>query len=108
MDYDYGFDERRAELRELAFIDESADYEVDQASICVDEKGTFYLLTASGCSCWSGEYEEEQYRLVSPNGEVIEVTNMRKFCAEQGLSPSKMCLVVQGKQSQHKGWKNGL
>ena len=31
MDYDYGFDERRNELRELAFIDESANYEVDQA-----------------------------------------------------------------------------
>ena len=55
------FDDRRNELRELAFIDESADYEVDQTSICVDEEGTFYLLTASGCSCWSGEYEEERF-----------------------------------------------
>ena len=61
MDYDYGFDERRAELRELAFIDESANYEIDQASICVDEEGTYYLLTASGCSCWMGEYSEEQF-----------------------------------------------
>jgi len=57
----YDFDNRRNELRELAFIDESADYEVDQTSICVDEDGTFILLTASGCSCWSGEYEEEQF-----------------------------------------------
>lgn len=55
------FDGRRNELRELAFINESADYEVDQTSICVDEEGAFYLLTASGCSCWSGEYEEEQF-----------------------------------------------
>lgn len=57
----YDFDNRRNELRELAFIDESADWEVDQTSICVDEEGTFYLLTASGCSCWSGEYEEERF-----------------------------------------------
>jgi hypothetical protein len=61
MDYDYGFDERRNELRELAFIDQSANYEVDQTSICVDEEGTYYLLTASGCSCWCGEYNEEQF-----------------------------------------------
>ncbi len=57
----YDFDGRRNELRELAFIDESADWEVDQTSICVDEEGTFYLLTASGCSCWSGEYDEEKF-----------------------------------------------
>lgn len=55
------YDNRRNELRELAFIDESQPYEVDQAGIYVDEDGTFILLTASGCSCWEGDYNEEQF-----------------------------------------------
>lgn len=55
------YEERASQLRELAFIDESQPYEVDQTGIYVDESGVFVLLTASGCSCWEGEYNEEQF-----------------------------------------------
>lgn len=46
----------------LASIDESAPYEIDVSEIYYNtEKNNFVLMTASGCSCWSGEYEEEFY-----------------------------------------------
>ena len=52
--------DRIAELTCLADIDESRDYEVDMSGIYTD--GTkFYFITASGCSCWSGEYDETVY-----------------------------------------------
>ena len=47
----------------VAQLDESADYEVDMSEIFYDKKKKEYLLiTATGCSCWSGEYESETYK----------------------------------------------
>jgi len=44
----------------IAAIDESESYEVDITEIFKvgDE---FVLLTASGCSCWGGEYETRAF-----------------------------------------------
>lgn len=54
------YDRERKELVELAVLDESADYEVDITEIHYNPTTKkFHLITASGCSCWSGEYEEE-------------------------------------------------
>ncbi len=47
---------------ELSSVDESECYEVDIAEIwyrSVD--GRFLLRTASGCSCWDGEYDREEF-----------------------------------------------
>lgn len=54
--------ERLKSLKQLAFVDESYPYEVDEAGIYLNEQtGQFYLITASGCSCWDGEYDEEVF-----------------------------------------------
>lgn len=54
--------DRPIELRILSSVDEADPYEVDEAHIGVDAAtGKFVLLTASGCSCWDGEYDEEVY-----------------------------------------------
>lgn len=54
--------DRVEELIELAFISEADDYEIDQAGIYFDPATKRYaLLTASGCSCWDGEFDEEQF-----------------------------------------------
>lgn len=45
------------------------------------------------------------YTLVSPTGELVTFTNMTKFCKENNLSKSKLCLVAQGKRNHHQGWK---
>ena len=57
MDYD----DRTAQLTELAFLDESESYEVDYTFIGLDAAGKFVLLTASGCSCWDGDYDEATF-----------------------------------------------
>lgn len=46
------------------------------------------------------------YTLVSPCGEIVSITNMRKFCREnnENLDPSAMCGVYHGRVRQHKGW----
>jgi len=43
--------------------------------------------------------------LISPDDVVYGVKNMKEFCKNQNLSPSKMSEVVNEKKSQHKGWK---
>lgn len=49
-----GYDERVKQLEELAFIDQSADYETDYNGIYYDKKAPagkrFVLIQAAGCS----------------------------------------------------------
>jgi hypothetical protein len=57
----YDFYSRVEELQELAFLDESADWETDYFGIYYDFKNEkFSFISACGCSCWGGEYEEIQ------------------------------------------------
>lgn len=54
--------DRQKELKELVSIDEADVYEVDGVGIYLDEKsGKFVLLSASGCSCWDGEFDEAEF-----------------------------------------------
>lgn len=43
----------------LATLDQSQSYEVDVTEIWKSPDGRIQLVTASGCSCWSGEYDIE-------------------------------------------------
>jgi hypothetical protein len=53
--------DRQNELRQLAFRDEADSYEVDETGIYTDGN-IFYILSASGCSCWeSDEYDEVSF-----------------------------------------------
>lgn len=60
----YGYNEEKIAQENgwtlMAFIDESQPYEVDQTAIYASENG-FILATASGCSCWAGEWDVERY-----------------------------------------------
>lgn len=47
----------------------------------------------------------KSYSLVSPSGDVIEVTNMASFCRQHDLSNAKMCEVVRGRRYKYKGWR---
>lgn len=48
----------------------------------------------------------KHWTMVSPEGEVVEVYNMTKFCEENGLHSSHMMDVAKAKPyyNQHKGW----
>lgn len=56
--------------------------------------------------CYQRAREAQQgtYDLLSPDGDLIRVINMKAFCKAHNLSPSKMCLVVNGKRTHHRGW----
>lgn len=45
----------------IASIDESEQYEVDQTAIYKNGK-EFVLATATGCSCWDGDWEVSKFR----------------------------------------------
>ena len=52
------------------------------------------------------EYSQAgRYTVVSPEGVVTDVFNMRKFCRDHDLNQGAMSLLVAGKRSHHKGWK---
>lgn len=55
------FYDRQKQLIIIARVDESEPYEIDEAVIGIDTNGKFILLTASGCSCWDGDYDEAEY-----------------------------------------------
>lgn len=47
--------------RLLAELDESESYEVDVSEIYLRPDGRVVLATATGCSCWGGEYDAEDF-----------------------------------------------
>jgi len=50
------------------------------------------------------EFASKEYILTAPNGEVYEIRNLKKFCQEHNLTARTMHRVMQGLQSNHKGW----
>ena len=52
------------------------------------------------------EARAKYYRLVSPDGELVEVYNMMQFCRDNDLSQQGMSAVHLGKRPHHKGWRS--
>ena len=51
------------------------------------------------------ELKAKNWQLLSPDNEIINIHNMRKFCLDNNLHHSAITRVLQGKQSHHKKWK---
>lgn len=47
----------------------------------------------------------KDYVFLSPDGEVVEVNNLRDFCIKNNLSDAHMNSVHSGKRKSHKGWR---
>lgn len=47
----------------------------------------------------------KHWKLVSPDGEIVSIYNMRKFCLNNQLTHSAIVKVLQGTRNHHKGWK---
>lgn len=45
------------------------------------------------------------YRVVDPSGRPVVITNMRKFCRENGLNYPRMNEMLNGKRNGYKGWR---
>lgn len=46
----------------------------------------------------------KKYNVKDPDGNIVEIYGMRKFCLEKGLDPSAMTKVAKGIIKYHKGW----
>ncbi len=46
----------------------------------------------------------KSYTFRSPNGDVVEVYNLNKFCRDNDLYQGSMSAVHSGKRKSHKGW----
>jgi hypothetical protein len=46
----------------------------------------------------------ETWEIIRPDGNKIVIQNLWKFCKENNLSPSCMCLVAKGNRNNHKGF----
>ena len=72
--------DRVKKLEQLGFLDESEPYEVDQTGVFFDPKTNKYvLLTASGCSCWDGDFEEEQFDTLNELEESLMDGRQRQY-----------------------------
>ena len=49
------------EWKVIADLDESEPYEIDQTRIYLKDDGGFAVARASGCSCWEGDWETEDF-----------------------------------------------
>lgn len=45
------------------------------------------------------------FKLVSPNGEVCQGKNIRRFCKENNLGYGNICSVLNGHTKHYKGWR---
>lgn len=47
---------------------------------------------------------QKTFTVISPRGSPVTLTNMRRFCIENNLSPVSMCNVIKGRTLKHRGW----
>jgi hypothetical protein len=52
------------------------------------------------------EKNSKEYKLISPEGNIIEIKNLTKFAKENNLSIGCLYHVIFGRNKSHKGWKN--
>lgn len=62
---------------------------------------TPHINTAIGASLKNSK----KYKFMNPQGEIIEIENLRQFCLKNNLGIPSMCSVATGKKEQYKGWR---
>jgi hypothetical protein len=72
-----------------------------------EDKTCNYAWNLEWCTAqYNNEYSKaKKYKLVSPEGEVVEVFNLNKFCRDNNLTQGNLGMVAIGKANHHKGWK---
>jgi len=50
----------------------------------------------------------KNYSFINPEGVVVDIYNLRRFCLKNGICPSAMVQVHKGKAPAHKGWKKNI
>ena len=47
----------------------------------------------------------EEWEIITPNGEVVCISNLNQYCRDNNLSSSAMSMVASGERIQHKKYK---
>ena len=75
----------------------------------VDETGSSVLPPHTNRKKWQktsyNRIQYTSYQMVNPEGVTITITNIKKFCKDNGLCITNMYNVMSGKAKSHKGWK---
>jgi hypothetical protein len=83
------------------------DYHLDKDALIKGNK----VYSSHTCCFLSAQQNSEvtlakHYTFISPEGKIIEVFNLNKFCRENNLRCSDMHNVSTGRQKSCKGWKS--
>ena len=46
----------------------------------------------------------KHYKFINPDGDLVEIYNLNKFCKDNNLNQGHLCSVSTGKRLQYKGW----
>ena len=52
-----------------------------------------------------GNSNAKEYKFINPNGDLVIINNLQKFCDENGYSRSNFFAIMKGKYSQYRGWR---
>ncbi len=87
------------------YPNDGASYQLDKDILIHGNK----IYSPDTCLFVSAQQNVEKsraktYKFISPDGEVVEIYNLEKFSAANGLYPGHMCCVAKGSRKSHKGW----
>ncbi len=54
---------------------------------------------------YNADYSAKTFKFINPEGGIIEITNLAKWCREQGFNNSNFCNLNKGKIKSYKGYK---
>ncbi len=57
-------------------------------------------------NAYGGKFKSKKYTLLNPQGELVEIENLNRFCRKNNLNYKLMADVAVGKRREHDGWKN--
>lgn len=82
-------------------------YQLDKDLSCYGERGKLY--SPETCVFVTAQVNTEEahsksYKFKNPEGEVVDIYNLAKFCRENGLDQGTMWHVFNGREKSYKGW----
>lgn len=57
-------------------------------------------------NAFGGKFKSKKYTLLNPQGKLVEIENLNRFCRKNNLNYKLMADVASGKRKEHDGWKN--
>ena len=52
-----------------------------------------------------GNSHAKEYKFINPEGDLINIHNLQKFCDENGYSRSNFFAIMKGKREKYRGWR---